>query len=80
MGRESKRYYRTTWGDMGATNLKVRVERVSPKKKITAENKFFLASATFLLGFALSMLSAYGLHASDIQSPNQIVISQLVQH
>ena len=65
---------------MGATHLKLRVERVSPKTTITAETKFFLASATFLLGFALSMLSAYDLEATGTQSPNQIVISQLIQH
>ena len=80
MKRHSNRYYRATWGDMGATNLKVRVERVSQKKNITAEAKFFLASATFLLGFALSMLSAYDLEASETQSSDQIMISQLVQH
>ena len=76
MRRRAKRQYRTTWDDGGRAHLRLRVERVSKKQPVNAEAKFFAASTAFLVAFALSMMSAYGISAEKPAQPERIMISQ----
>ena len=76
MRKRATRHYRTTWDDGGRAHLRLRVERVSKQQQANAETKFFAASTAFLVAFALSMMSAYGISAEKPTQPERIMISQ----
>ena len=76
MKKRSKRQYRMTWNDGGRAHLRLRVERVAKVQRVKPATKLYLASTAFLLAFALSMVTSYGVSMTSPTQPERIMLSQ----
>ncbi|MEC9466822.1 MAG: hypothetical protein VX834_13610 [Myxococcota bacterium] len=76
MKKRDNRQYTTTWNDGGRAHLRLRVQRVSKVKHVKPATKLYLASTAFLVAFALSMVTSYGVSMTSPTQPDRIMLSQ----
>ena len=76
MKNRTKQNYRLTWNDGGRAHLRLRVERVGKIKRVRPATKLYIASSAFLVAFALSMVSSYGVAMGPPAQSEPIMISQ----